>query len=262
MIEQRIGKLIDIDWQGLEPLQPNDVKINENKEALKKSLLKNGFVLPFAVWKENDIYYCIDGHTRKQVLMELLNEGKQVPDKLKAFEVEAKDRQEAIQILVEVYNQKHNPFNEEVLIEWLEVEEVEVEELDSILVKEFENLDEDSNNLYTKKIESPVYEAKKDKKPNIEELFNNEKFNELISEIEISTIPKEIKDFLKLAATRHIQFDYSEIAEFYAQSNEEVQNLMENSALVIIDFNKAIEKEFVLLKKEIQKQYLEDYEKN
>ena len=46
-------------------------------------------------------------------------------------------------------------------------------------------------------------------------------------------------------------FDYSKIANFYAHSSRECQELMENSALVIIDFNKAIENGFVRLTEEI-----------
>lgn len=38
-----------------------------------------------------------------------------------------------------------------------------------------------------------------------------------------------------------------------------MQELMENSALVIIDFDKAIEKGFVKLSEEIANQYKEDY---
>ena len=38
-----------------------------------------------------------------------------------------------------------------------------------------------------------------------------------------------------------------------------MQELMENSALVIIDFDKAIELGYVKLSKEISEQYIEDY---
>ena len=65
--------------------------------------------------------------------------------------------------------------------------------------------------------------------------------------------------FFIIAASRHIVFDYGKIAEFYAHSNNIIQNLMENSALVIIDFNKAIELGYVCLKKELSDSYLEDY---
>jgi len=59
------------------------------------------------------------------------------------------------------------------------------------------------------------------------------------------------KQFLTFAASRHIVFDYSNIANFYAHSSKECQELMEESALVIIDFNKAIENGFVKVTKEI-----------
>lgn len=136
-MKDKIGKLIDVNWVELNELQPKNVKVKENLEHLKNSLLKHGFVFPFAVWKENNEYYCIDGHTRKQVLTELENDGVEVPKRLKAFEVKAKDRNEAIQILVEVYNQKHNPFNNEVLTEWLDIEDVDID-VEHINIEEVE----------------------------------------------------------------------------------------------------------------------------
>ena len=126
-MKNRIGNLIEIDWlNDLHDLQPDGVKLPYNYGHLKNSLIKFGFALPFAVWYDGEKYLCIDGHTRKQVLTELMSEGHDVPKLLKAFEVEAADKKEAIEILVQVYNQKHNPFNSEILDEWLEIEEVEV----------------------------------------------------------------------------------------------------------------------------------------
>lgn len=52
---------------------------------------------------------------------------------------------------------------------------------------------------------------------------------------------------LKLAATRHIVFNYQMLAEFYAQADKEVQELMEKSGLVIIDFEDALINGFVKL---------------
>lgn len=48
-----------------------------------------------------------------------------------------------------------------------------------------------------------------------------------------------------MAATRHYGFNYKYIAEYYAQAPKEVQELFEDSALVIIDFEDAIAKGFV-----------------
>ena len=128
----RIKGIINVEWEKVKPIQPDDVKINTNINALKKSLKNHGFSLPFAVWKDDNVIYCVDGHTRVKALKELKHEGEEVPDKLKAFEIDAKDRKEAVQILVEVFNQKHNAFDNEVLINWLEVENVEVKDLEAV----------------------------------------------------------------------------------------------------------------------------------
>ena len=128
----RIKGIINVEWEKIKPIQPDDVKINTNINALKKSLKNHGFSLPFAVWKDDNVIYCVDGHTRVKALKELKHEGEEVPDKLKAFEIDAKDRKEAVEILVEVFNQKHNPFDNEVLVNWLEVENVEVKDLEAV----------------------------------------------------------------------------------------------------------------------------------
>jgi hypothetical protein len=103
---------------------------------------------------------------------------------------------------------------------------------------------------YTKKIEVPIYEPK-GLKPKLEELLDKSKPLELSAKIEASSLSKEEKKFLHIAAYRHAVFDYEKIAEFYAQSSPEFKALAEESALVIIDFNKAIELGFVELTKNL-----------
>ena len=100
--------------------------------------------------------------------------------------------------------------------------------------------------IYSTKIVSPIYEITEEK-PKINELYDLSKYNELINEIELSNLNQDEKEFLKIGAKRHIVFNYSKIAEYYAHSNNETQNLIENSAMIIIDYNKAIEKGFVKL---------------
>lgn len=117
--------------------------------------------------------------------------------------------------------------------------------------------DED-NNSYTKKIEAPVYEAS-DKKPTLKDLIDTSKSDALIKEIENSKLNKKEKEFLIKASYRHIIFDYSKIADYYAHSDKETQKNMENSALIIIDFKKAIELGYVNLNEKITNQYLEEY---
>lgn len=113
------------------------------------------------------------------------------------------------------------------------------------------------DNKYSSKIKAPIYEPK-NKKPNILELVDTFKANKLIKEIEQAGISQEEKKFLIEAAKRHNVFNYSLIADYYAHASEEMQNLMEKSALVIIDFKKAIENGYVKLSEEIAEQYIED----
>ena len=117
--------------------------------------------------------------------------------------------------------------------------------------------DEPENRL-SRSIEVPVYEPKNEKPP-IDELFDSKKTKELIKVIENSSLSTAEKEFLKKASERHIVFNYSKIADYYANSDKEVQELMEDSALVIIDYNKAIESGFVEMNKKIRSLYGNEY---
>lgn len=111
---------------------------------------------------------------------------------------------------------------------------------------------------YSNKIETPIYEPKNEK-PHLLELIDKTKTQRLIKEIESSSLPYDEKMFLMDAARRHTIFNYERIADYYAHASPEMQDLMEKSALVIIDFNKAIQLGYVKLCEEIRKQYLEEY---
>ena len=113
------------------------------------------------------------------------------------------------------------------------------------------NNDEDE---YTNKIKAPVYEPENDK-PDIDTIITNTKVNKLLEEIKNSTLDKEQKEFLKICAYRHYVFDYTKVADLYANSENEMQDLMEKSALIIIDFDKAIENGFVEMSDQIAKTY-------
>jgi hypothetical protein len=112
---------------------------------------------------------------------------------------------------------------------------------------------EDDNN-YTRKIVAPTYEPKNEK-PSIDDLFSTDKADELIHKIKQADLTEDEVLFLSHCALRHTVYDYSKIADFYAHSRKEIQELMEDSALVIIDFDKAIEKGYVRLTKDIAASY-------
>jgi hypothetical protein len=111
---------------------------------------------------------------------------------------------------------------------------------------------------YSTKIDAPTYEPK-NLKPHIIELVDKQKCHRLIKEIESSNLPLDEKTFLIEAARRHYVFNYEKIADYYAHASKEMQEYMERSALVIIDFNKAIELGYVKLCQDIRKQYMEEY---
>ena len=116
---------------------------------------------------------------------------------------------------------------------------------------------ESKDEKYTSKIKAPIYEPK-NIKPNILELYDNSKTKRLIQQIINANISEEDKLFLKHAAQRHTIFNYSKIADYYAHSNPEVQRLMEHSALVIIDFEKAIQYAYAKLSENIVQSYIKD----
>ena len=94
-------------------------------------------------------------------------------------------------------------------------------------------------NNYTAKINIPQYQIH-GLMPKVYELINQNKYYELKRKIDASNVSDEEKRFLYMSATRHLQFNYSLIAEYYAHASKEMQELMEESALVIIDFEDAI----------------------
>lgn len=105
---------------------------------------------------------------------------------------------------------------------------------------------------YVKKVQIPQY-LPNSIKPKLYELCDLSKYKELLKNINLSSLNEDEKEFLKLAATRHIVFNYSKIADYYANSDAETQVLMEQSALVILDINDAIANGYVKLSKNIKK---------
>lgn len=107
------------------------------------------------------------------------------------------------------------------------------------------------DNRYTKKIEAPQY-APSGEKPPIEALIDFEKYSKLLANINKSNVSEEEKKLLRFAASRHIVFRYSLIADYYTHASKEMQELMEQSALVILDIDDAIANGYVKLSKDIR----------
>ena len=110
---------------------------------------------------------------------------------------------------------------------------------------------------YTTKVETPIYEPR-GRCPYILELVDSEKCKRLIREIEKSNVEDYEKQFLIEAAHRHSVFNYHLIANYYAHASKEMQELMEKSALVIIDYDKSIEYGFTKLQEEVKKEWVKN----
>lgn len=111
---------------------------------------------------------------------------------------------------------------------------------------------------YSHRIESPIYEPS-GKQPKIDDIYDTERYDELIASINEADLPDNIAAFLTAAAARHIVFRYDEIASYYAHAAADIQRLMEASALVIIDFDQAVERGFVTLTNTVQRLFEEEY---
>ena len=96
-------------WRNIEPLQPEGFKgqtANE-KETLKNSIVKNGFHDAFDVWQHEGRLLSIDGVHRKIALLELAEEGYEIPEQLPCAYIDAKDEAEAA-IIILSRNSQHS----------------------------------------------------------------------------------------------------------------------------------------------------------
>ena len=235
-----------------------------NLDKLKRSILKHGFTAPIFVWKGVD-YHILDGHQRLKALIELRQEGYNIP-LLPVVYIDADSEEHAKEKLLYITSQ-YGDFTTEGFESFIDgmdfsFDDIRLTDGDFFspdVPSEFEESNnEDEDDLYTKKIDGPIYEPKNEK-PQVADLFDNDKCRRLTEEIQSSDIPDDDKAFLVEAAKRHIVFNYRNIADYYAHSGKDTQELMEKSGLVIIDFDKAIEYGYVKLSKDMAGYYGEDY---
>jgi hypothetical protein len=208
-------------------------------DAVANSIREFGFKVPIVVDSEGVI---VAGHTRYKAAKKL---GLQTVPCLVADDLNEEQ--------INAFRLADNKVGE--LATWdLDTLKVELDNIGEIDMSEFgfslDDLTEDET--YTRKIEPPTYEPTEETAPGIDELCDKSKYNDLVRYIDNADIPQEVADFLRLAATRHIVYDYGRIAEFYAHQPKEIQDLMESSALVIIDYDKAVANGFVKLTNELE----------
>jgi hypothetical protein len=256
-----IEKLVKADW---------NYKTNNDtlSEKLTNNIKRNGQIENVIIRElDTGFFEVVNGNHRMDVLNRLgfkdvycYNLGSISESQAKRIAVETNEtRFESDDLLLsKMLDELKNDFSIDDLLMTIPFEKEDFDiVIDNELFTDGENQDE-VENKYTNKITTPIYEITKDK-PRIEDLIDKSKYESMITEIFNSDLPDSEKEFLKIAALRHIVFKYDKIAEYYAHSDSEMQNLMENSALVIIDFNKAIELGYVVLAEKIAEQYGETY---
>ena len=231
----------------------NNPRNNENAvDKVASSIKEFGFKNPIEIDKNNVI---INGHTRLLASKKLGL--KEVPV------IVADDLSEAQVKAFRIADNKTSEYvtwDEELLkieLEQLEemnfdLDDLNIDYSDFGLEIDLEDIEEEfeSDNVYTKEINIPHYEITGEC-PLLTDLVKEEKTNSLIERINNSNIPQGIKDFLIKASYRHLAFNYQNIAEYYAHADKEVQELMEESALVIIDYDNAIRNGYVQIKEAI-----------
>ena len=212
-------------------------------EPVANSIKEFGFKVPIVATSDGEI---INGHTRFKA-SKLLGL-KKVPviisddlteEQIKAFRLADNKTGELAD------------WNEELLAKELEKLDFNLEQFGfEKLADEFDEEDNEED-PYTSKITTPTYEPTGEE-VYLQDLVDTTKRDELIRKIQTADIPSDIEEFLKNAAQRHLRFNYRNIAEYYASAPKEVQELFEDSALVIIDYDKAIEKGYVKLNTALQ----------
>lgn len=227
-------KMVEVAVSDLKPYEKNAKKHGEDQiELLKKSISEFGFLSPCLI--DND-YNLIAGHGRVEACKQMGIE------KIPCIFVEGlTDEQRRAYIIAD------NRLTE--LGDWdMELVHSELEELSKldfdVSVTGFDfDIDIDMSDLeeqkYTNVVDIPQY-TPSDEDVSLFDIYDVEKYHEMIDEINDSSLPEEEKEFLRMAAARHIVFSYKKIADYYAQASEEMQTLMEKSALVIIDVEDAI----------------------
>lgn len=248
----------------LKPWERNPKTISKaHAKRLLEYWSRIGQFQSIAIGPGGEVY---DGHQRLSVLLAAYGPGYQIDARQSEVALTDAERQE---LVIAAHVGTTGQFDWDALSGWdagqlqewgMDAETLQSWNTDATALREMleaENKAE-QDDVYSRKIAAPIYEPKGEK-PELRELFDEEKAKKLIADIEAADIPQEEKDFLIIAARRHTVLNYKRIAEYYAHASEPVQRLMEDSALIIIDFNRAIELGYVKLSEEIAKLYEADY---
>ena len=237
-------KIVELKVDDLIPYENNPRKNDEAVDKVALSISAFGFKVPIVIDANNVI---VTGHTRLKAAKKLglktvpcIKANDLTEEQIKAFRLA--DNKVA----------EFSQWDEEKLIKELEaLGDIDMS-LYGFAFPDDEDEEDGEDNTYTDKTNIPQYDITGEV-PELSELVDEEKTKELLEEIENSDLSYAEKEFLRKAAQRHLVFNYKKVAEYYAAASEEMQDLMEKSALVIIDYNDAIMNGYTALSEKIQK---------
>lgn len=236
IIEMSVGDLI--------PYENNPRNNDEAVDKVALSISAFGFKVPIVIDKDNVI---VTGHTRLKAAKKL---GLKTVPVIMADDLT--DEQIRAFRLADNKVGEFSTWDEDKLMKELDI----LSDIDMSLYgfdfPEDDDEEETEDNTYTDKTNIPQYDITGEV-PDLSELVDEGKTSELLEEIENSDLPYDQKEFLRKAAQRHLVFNYKKVAEYYAAASPEMQDLMEKSALVIIDYNDAIMNGYTKLSEKIQK---------
>ena len=236
-------KIEYVDINSIRPYKKNPRKNDEAIPYVMESIKQFGFKNPVILDKDNVI---VCGHTRIESAK-----------RLGITEIPCIYADDLTDEQIKAFRLADNKVAE--IAEWdIDLLDTELDDILNIDMSDFGFIDEiieetedGLDNIYTKKIKPPQYEITGEE-PHINDLLDDFKAKELVKKIENSNITNEQKEFLVKAAARLYEFNYSNIAEYYAHQNKEMQELMEELALVIIDIKDAISNGYVELSETLE----------
>lgn len=235
IVEKNVDELI--------PYENNPRDNSDAVEYVANSIKEFGFKVPIVIDKNNVI---VAGHTRLEAskLLGLDTVPCIIADDLTEEQVKAYR-------LADNKVSEFSKWDEDLLLS-------EIEDIFNIDLDRFgfeldieQEQEEEPISPYTAKVNIPQYEPTGERYE-ISELVDISKCKELLEKIDKSNVSDEEKEFLRISAYRHNVFKYKQIAEYYAQASKEMQELIEDSALVIIDIKDAIAKGYAVLKNSVE----------
>ena len=100
----------------------------ENAEKLKKQIRENGFIVPFFVWRDKDVNYILDGHQRKDVLLQMEADGEELPSRFPVVYVQSDNEKDAKKKLLAI-NSQYGKMTEESLFNFMEEVDFQFDDL-------------------------------------------------------------------------------------------------------------------------------------